>query len=311
MPIRTTAIDEQKQLPSTVELAGRQLFVRGGAQVRAPGGEISLRAQNEKLIELNESPFEVDPEARVRVESGAVLDASGSDASVSVSRNVVRVELRGNEFRDNPTQRDGPLRGQTVYVDARVGTALADVSGAIAGIGRAVDERTSAGGTISIKSAGDISVAQGAVFDVSGGTLTYTGGAVQTTQLLTADGRAVDIGQASATGNYVGLINPTSVRRYDRWGVTEQVQGPLIGRYEAGYTEGRDAGTLQFAARAMALDGTFRGGVTVGANQRDAARAPLGGQFIVGAPLIPTATDSGLLRALDQPRNAPHADGRG
>ena len=127
------------------------------------------------------------------------------------------------------------------------------------------------------------------MFDVSGGTLTYTGGAVQTTQLLTADGRAVDIGQASATGNYVGLINPTSVRRYDRWGVTEQVQGPLIGRYETGYIEGRHAGTLQFAARAMVLDGTFRGGVTVGANQRDAARAPLGGRFIVGQPLTPFA----------------------
>ena len=71
-------------------------------------------------------------------------------------------------------QRDGPLRGQAVYVDARVGTPLADVSGAIAGIGRAIDERTSAGGTISISSAGDIAVAQGAVFDVSGGTLNYT-----------------------------------------------------------------------------------------------------------------------------------------
>jgi filamentous hemagglutinin len=288
---RTTAIDEQKQLPSTVELVGRQLYVRGGAQVRAPGGEISLRAQDAKLIEPQESPFLVDPEARIRVESGAVLDASGSDASVSVSRNVVRVELRGNEFRDNPTQRDGALRGQAVYVDARVGTALADVSGAIAGIGRAIDERTSAGGTISIKSAGDISVSQGAVLDVSGGTLTYTGGAVQTTQLLTADGRAVDIGQASATGNYIGLINPTSVRRYDRWGVTEQVQGPLIGRYETGYTEGRSGGTLQFAARALALDGTFLGGVTIGANQRDATRAPLGGRFVVGAPLVPDATD--------------------
>ena len=282
----TTAIDEQKQVPSSVELVGRQVFVRGGAQVRTPGGTISVRAQNERLLEENETPFAPDPEARIRVESGAVLDASGTDATASVSRNVVRVELRGNELRDSPLQRDGPLRGKEVFIDARVGTPLADVSGAIAGIGRAIDERTSAGGTISVKSAGDISVAPGAVFDVSGGTLTYTGGAVQTTQLLTADGRAVDIGQASASGNYVGLINPTSQRRFDRWGVTEQVQGPLIGRYETGYTEGRSAGTLQFAGRALALDGSFLGGVTIGANQRDAAHAPLGGRLIIGAPLV-------------------------
>ncbi|MEO8019349.1 MAG: filamentous hemagglutinin family protein [Pseudomonadota bacterium] len=281
-----TAIDEQAQMPSTVELTGRQIFIRGGAQVRAPGGEIRVRAQNTRLEELNETPFDVDPEARVRIESGAVLDASGSDATAQVSRNVVRVELRGNELRDSPLQRDGPLRGKEVFVDVRVGTPLADVTGAIAGIGRAVDERTSAGGTISVKSAGDISVAHGAVFDVSGGTLTYAGGAVQTTQLLTADGRAVDIGQASASGNYVGLINPTSQRHFDRWGVTQQVQGPLIGRYEPGYTEGRSAGTLQFAARALALDGSFLGGVTIGANQRDAARTPQGGWLIVGAPLV-------------------------
>jgi hypothetical protein len=40
----------------------------------------------------------------------------------------------------------------------------------------------------------------------------------------------------------------------------------------------------------MALDGSFLGGVTVGPNQRDAARAPLGGRLIVGAALVPNAT---------------------
>ena len=99
----------------------------------------------------------------MRVESGAVLDASGSDATASVSRNVVRVELRGNEFRDAPTAARRPAARRRQCSSTRVsGTPLADVSGAIAGIGRAVDERTSAGGTISVESAGDIVVAPGA-----------------------------------------------------------------------------------------------------------------------------------------------------
>ena len=69
-------------------------------------------------------------------------------------------------------------------------------------------------------------MAQGAVFDVSGGTLTYTGGAVQTTQLLTADGRAVDIGQASANGTYIGLINPSSRAQLRSLGRRRTSAGP-------------------------------------------------------------------------------------
>jgi len=303
-----TAIDEQAQVPSSIELTGRQVFIRGGAQVRTPGGEISVRAQNEKLEEVDESPFAFDPEARVRVESGAVLDASGSDASASISRNVVRVELRGNELRDAPLQRDGPLRGKEVFIDARVGTPLADVAGALAGIGRAIDERTSAGGTISVKSAGDISVAGGAVFDVSGGTLTYTGGAVQTTQLVTADGRAVDIGQASATGNYVGLINPSSQRRFDRWGVTERVQGPLIGRYETGRAVGRHVAVCGACAGARWKFSRRRHGraQTTGRGTRTGWR-PVDHRGAAGR----CRRDAGLFRTLDQPGVAVGADGRG
>jgi filamentous hemagglutinin len=281
-----TAIDEQRQSPSSIELSGRQVFVRGanggaaGAAVRANGGNIRIRALDDAA-----SAEQHDPEARVRVEAGAVLDASGSDATASVTRNVVRVELRGNELRDAPLQRDGTLRGKEVFIDARVGTPLADVSGAIAGIGRRIDERTAAGGTITVDSSGDVVVAPGAMFDVSGGTLTYTGGAMQTTQLLTADGRAVDIGSASPNQLYVGLINPQSTVAYNRWGVSERVRGPYMGRYETGYTEGFSAGTLQFTGRALSLDGQFLGGVSPGVTQRDAARAPQGGRFIVGADL--------------------------
>ena len=36
--------------------------------------------------------------------------------------------------RDSPVQRDGALRGETVFVDSRVGTPVADVSGATANL---------------------------------------------------------------------------------------------------------------------------------------------------------------------------------
>jgi filamentous hemagglutinin len=81
-------------------------------------------------------------------------------ATTSVTRNLVTAELRGNELADKPLQRDGVLRGQTVVVDARVGTAsgnkgtdLADVSGQVALIGKDVLERTSRGGAAIFDSA--------------------------------------------------------------------------------------------------------------------------------------------------------------
>lgn len=274
---RETAIDEQLQMPSRIELHGRQVYLRSGAAVTAPGGEIHIDA-----VRNANQPDALDPESRVRVESGVRLDASGSTATASVTRNVVRVELRGNELRDAPLQRDGALRGREVFVDARVGTPLADVSGAVANIGRAIDERTATGGTIALRSAGDIVAAPGAVFDVSGGRVNYEAGVIQTTQLLTADGRAVDIGRANPDQLYVGLINPSSTRSFDRWGVTERVQGPLIGHYEPGYVEGKSAGTLIFNAPSLALGGDFLGHAIAGPYQRDAARAPQGGRFVIG-----------------------------
>ncbi len=278
-----TAVDDQPQLASRVDLQGRQVVVKSGAQVVVPGGIIAAQAVRSPDI-ANSSTVAPDTDSRIRVESGAVLDVSGSDAVLPASSNMVTVELRANELKDSPLQRDGALRGKTVVIDRRVGTPLADVSGAIAAIPKTIAERTSAGGSIKLDSEGDVVVATGARMDVSGGKVTYEAGPIQTTKLIGADGKLVDIGQADPNKIYVGIINPTSKKTYDRWGVTEIVNGPGIGQLDPGYVEGQDAGTLQFAAYKMVLNGDFLGSITVGQFQRDPAKTPAGGQFIVGDP---------------------------
>src|SRR5262249_12053938 len=159
-----TAVDDQIQLPSTIEIQGQKISFHGGSALHAPGGQLTVTA--------NANPLEAavhDAQSQIRMEPGASIDLSGSSTTVPMSRNFVAVELRANELRDDPAQRDGALRGKTVIVDRRViaadgsvGTAIADVSGAIKAIPKSVAERMAAGGTAKFSSEGDIVVANDA-----------------------------------------------------------------------------------------------------------------------------------------------------
>ncbi len=206
-----------------------------------------------------------------------------------VSSNVVAVQLNANELANDPANRNGFLHGQTVYVDSRVvaaggnrGTAVADVSGGIGAVPQTVAQLTSKGGQVSLQSEGDVVVAQGSRINVSGGQTNYTGGTVATTQLIGANGKVYDIGKASADLAYVGLINPTTSQTYAGWGVTKTQTTPGTGHYEAGYTQGSSAGTLQVAAPNIVLNGTLLGSAYNGPYQRTAATRNPGGTLIIG-----------------------------
>lgn len=274
-----TAVDDQPQLASRIDMSGREVLLRSGSQIVAPAGQLSVTAASNPA-----STVSYDPSARIRVESGAQIDLSGSDVTLPMSRNLVTVELRANELRDSPAQRNGALRGQTVVVDARIGTPLADVSGALAAVPKNIAERTSRGGTAVFNSEGDVSVAEGARIDVSGGVTTFLEGPVSTSQLIGADGKLYDIGDADPMRTYVGVLNPMFRRADERWGYVDLIAAPGINRIEPGYLAGSDAGTVQFAAPSMIMSGSLRAQTIIGPYQRRPGRQPLGGQLIIGLP---------------------------
>ncbi|MGC3981020.1 MAG: filamentous hemagglutinin N-terminal domain-containing protein [Steroidobacteraceae bacterium] len=295
-----TAVDEQEQMLSSVEVVGQQITMQSGSSITAAGGNLSMTAAT--------NPSDVtatDMNAHLRIEKGAVINLSGSDAIRSVADNIVSVELRASELADDPYQRNGALRGQTVSIDARVGTDIANVSGAIAGISKTVAQRTSKGGTATFESTGDIVVADGATIDVSGGQTTYTGANVATSQLITADGKLVDISAADAETTYVGVLGPTITVKHDRWGVVEKVVQQNATHYEAGYIEGSSAGTVQFSSPTMLLSGTLLGKAVNGTNQRDASadNYAQGGQLIIGVASALTGGTIERLRSLSPPPN--------
>ncbi len=276
---QTTAVDAVAQPLSSVELSGRQIDI--GGSIVAPGGTLTAVA----AANPSQPSAVPDPLTQLRVEAGASIDLSGVSATVPVTRNLVTVDLRANELADDPLQRNGPLRGQTVVIDARVGTPIANVSGAIAGIGRTVAERLSTGGTASFSSDGDIVVASGATLNVSGGAVNYTGGYMQTTKLVAPDGSLVDIGSANPNVAYTGAVNPTITQTYNVWGVSSQVvPSPTAGTFEAGYTDGKAAGTLSFAAPTLVLNGNLVGQSQSGLHQRSLSQVVPGGQLIIGLP---------------------------
>lgn len=303
-----TTVDANEQPRSQIELQGRNVFVLEDAEVRAKGGNIAITARatppdSQTPIPINGTSNDY---SRVYVANGAVLDVSGADVELAMERNVVRAELRGDELADSPVQRDGSLRGREVFVDIREsgtrddgttwqGTPLADVSGQISLVKRDVAERNLNGGTVSIQSQGDVILAQGSTIDLSGGSIRYRDGYINTTQLLGADGKVYDIGNADPNRTYVSTMSGYTIKD-DRWGITKTYSGfGGSGRFEQGYVEGKDAGTLNLLTPRAILDGNIAANVTVGRYQRNAPglvpeaslyrpydELPLGGQLILG-----------------------------
>ncbi len=263
-----TLRDDQVFNKSEVVGAGKTIVLEGataaaaGARLVATAGEVRLTAQGD--LSGSSDKFGDTPEtaARIYMGAGATVDVAGlRDVALSVERNIIEAELRGNELKDSPLQRDGILAGQKVLIDIRAGTPLADVSGYIAGVQRGIGEKSAAGGNVTFRSEGDVILRQGSAVDVSGGSLNYAGGDTGTTRLLVGS-RSVGIANASPLLKYTDFVKDTY-------------------RYEAGYVEGKDAGTFAVTANRAAIDGTLRGGTVAGIRQRSAATRPAGGQLVL------------------------------
>jgi filamentous hemagglutinin family protein len=281
----STVVDAQTQLPSTIEMSGLHVQMAGGSQINAPDGQLTVTAAADLAQPLTVMAG-INP--TIRMDSGASIDLAGADATVPVTRNLISVELRGTELADSPIQRNGPLRGTTVIVDARAdngnGTPLANVSGEIALTERGIDERLDQGGTATFSTTGDIGIATGATINVSGGAVNYTGGIMQTSELVEPDGTLVNIGQANPNQPYAAVVTPTIEVTSNKWGVISFIPSPGIAYYEPGYVQGASAGTVQFSAPTMILNGTFTGNAVNGPYQRTGQGLASGGTFIIGDP---------------------------
>jgi len=296
-----TAVDAQAQLQSTITLNGEAVLMHGGS-IDAPSGALTVVADANPSLGVQSGD---NSQAKIRIDAGTSIDLAGSDAELPMAANLVTVQLRSNEFANDPTQRNGALRGDTVTVDVRadggLGTSIADVSSAIAAVGRNIAQRTETGGTVRFLSEGDIVFNPGASINVSGGATTYLGGTIQTTELVGANGQLYDIASASPLLTYRGVVNPTLTQTYDQWGVQEVVPTPGLSHYESTYVQGAAAGSIQFAAPSLVLDGSLKGSAVNGALQRGPVGTAVGDSAAGGTLIIgdPAGAGGGILNQTD------------
>ena len=261
---------------SRVEIAtGGTAEFQTNSQTIAQGGQIAVTAMK-----------------RTTVQDGAELNVSGvRDVAMDMASNNLKVNIQPFELRDSALNREGEgLKNNDVWIDIRdlilmpSGTGghdgdryytpggLIEVGGHLGNTAHGIGEWAAQGGTIAVSSA-EIVAHKGAVFDISGGSIDYAAGYIQSTRMLGSDGKLYDLGKAPAGVKMLAVGNAFVVN-HDRWGeVFQEVYAqPLFSsarsvRWEAGYTVGRDAGVLSLSAPTVLFDGQIVADVVVGERQ--------------------------------------------
>jgi len=276
-----TAVDSLAQPVSQVTLSGNRIVMEKGAQIVAHHGDVSAVAESNTAEDPSTFSAGASSDSRIYLAPGALIDVSGVNVDAPMSANTLNVELRSTELADSPAQQGGVLQGQTVTIDTRlygtradgstwVGSPIANLSGWLGAVPRDVNERSLTGGTVSLRSSGDTLLATGSKIDLSGGSITYAGGFIDTTSLLGADGKVYDIGSADRDRSYSAILAVSGVTVKDaRWGTSRTyLTYGSRGHYEQGYTEGKDAGSLAVTGENIVLDGTVQADVQVDRYQR-------------------------------------------
>ncbi|NOS90074.1 MAG: filamentous hemagglutinin N-terminal domain-containing protein [Methylococcaceae bacterium] len=267
-----TAIDAQTQNRSHIEMSGHRIVLQDQSLVEAKSGDVKIAAVD------NPADPRIKGTARVQLEKGSKIDVSGvKNVKLSVQRNLVEVELRKNELKDSPLQREGILFGKKVWVDLRnaqlkydpitgdlvsASVPIADIKGAVDRIARNIDERSTVGGSIELASSGSVVTKAGSLMDFSGGSIAYQEGDIKTTHLV-ADGQVFDIADADPNRTYTAILANT------------------YARHEQGYVEGKAGGSLKISSYEAQLNGGLNGKTSAGLWQRTPEQQAAGSSFTI------------------------------
>lgn len=301
-------LDDRLDLSRIEIVTGGNVLFEGGSQTRAQGGQIAVQAVGV------DNPAEGAVNGRITVEDGALVDVSGvQGVALDMESNSIVVNIQGNEMRDSPVNRENDdLRSQDVWIDVRDLVLLPDgtggyegdrwytaggfleVGGYLGNMEHGIGEWTAVGGTIAL-AAREVVAKQGAVFDVSGGSLDYQAGWVRSSRVLGSDGKLYDIGQLPAGVAVVSYGNAFT-RKHERWGeaYTEVFSHPLFSsrsyaRWEDGYSVGRDAGRLILSAPTVLMEGEVAAEVINGEWQTKARADGIADGYDVGEHTIAQA----------------------
>jgi len=282
--------------PGLVRVQGQQVLVQGGAAVAAPSGRVEFGAADNPSVARSPN-MPASATAWVHIASGARIDVAGlRGVALQAGRGTLPVELRGDELKDSPINRQGPLRGRKVYMDveralerAEAGeptlVALDSLRAYAQRIERGIAERSTRGGSVDIASAGSAVIEHGVTIDLSGGSLDF-GQARVRSDMLSAQGRLVGVAEARADQRYDAIVSRYVVE-HERWNRRDEIVLPSGWQTVPGYTEGRDAGSLAVSGPGtVVMQGTLVGATVTGARQQALGRPPRGPRLQVGLEVL-------------------------
>lgn len=282
---------------SEVLVLGQQIYMDQGAKIVAPAAKVDFVAVDDPSLRgttFGTAAQSASANARIHIANGATISVAGlENVAVSAARNSVEVELRGDELKDSSVNQVGPLRGQKGYIDVERALANAEAGKSTliakdsllayqAKTTRTVAERSTTGGSVSLRSQGETIVEAGVSVDLSGGSLQYTAALLNQTA-VSANGKLTYLTDALATVRYDGI--PTQLKvDYGRWNKTDVFgAGPTSTYYDPGYTEGKSAGALSISSMGAAvLQANIQGRTTVGERQRASGNVPQGATLRIG-----------------------------
>lgn len=300
----------QNFVPAFIEMNAQTSVTMGSnGLISAPSADVSLRAMNlstDSALYLPLGTFvssyqyqlfnqggsgatassSLNAPLTVELAPGAIIDVAGlENVTLPAGYNFISVSPR-NEFANMPVQRNGVLYGESLWIDIRTGTPLADVSGDIANVGRSIYQMMTTGGSVKLQTdltpdgASTVKTA-GSVINVAGGNVNFLPGFVPTTLLLGADGRIYNMANANPNMVYVGVANQFTVD-HSRWGITETWSTQT---YSPGYSQGSAAGNVSVTTDIAALQqGTIYFGSVAGAYQIADGQLPSQGSFSLTTP---------------------------
>lgn len=264
-------LSDRRDLSRIEIVSGGSIIFEGKSLTLATGGQIVA-----------------DAHKRSFVSDGAQVDVSGAvGVMVAMESNNVQVNVQGFELRDSPLNRDsGKLTNSNLWVDRRhlvllpggvgghegdrwyTANGLLEVGGYLGLQGHSIGEWAAQGGTVTL-SGSEVITQTGSIVNLAGGTLDVQTGYIQQSWLRGVDGRLYTVGTAPTDMVFHGLYRGYE-KPHARWGHTSFYYNPLTApqrRLEAGYTVGRDAGTLVISAPTAVLDGNIVTDVYNGARQ--------------------------------------------
>jgi filamentous hemagglutinin family protein len=279
-----TVVGSALAIQSTVNIQGQAVHFGANSTLLAPNANVTVDAgswePNSGAVGVFLFGATPTGSPQIFLDSGAVINVAGSaNISAPVTSNIIPVQLRGAELADDPLQRFGVFRGQTINIDIReqgvyngvtwVGTPLANASGYVGLIESTVGELTIAGGNVALDAGGSVVLQRGASVNVSGGFINYTGGVVDTTQVLN-DGHILDISQATPDLVYQGIFTGQYTVTHPKYGLLSTFTDPILGagHYENSYVYGGAGGSINIQAPSAVLNGDLLGNTVNGSRQR-------------------------------------------